>query len=124
MDAVSFTNGLSGISTVRSDLVDSDFPKSKSAFKPSGENVIAYTWQALDFDRTFEHREMRFALTLPDFGDPLTPVEHNAMTNRALELLEQHFDKGAEVKNAYDVLQESKELQNALKISRNVLHAA
>ncbi len=124
MDAVSFTNGLSGISTVRSELVDSDFPKSKSAFKPSGENVIAYTWRALDFGRTFEHREMRFALNLPDFGEPLSPVEHNAMTNMALDLLQQHIDKGPEIKNALAVLKESKDLQDALKISRNVLHAA
>ena len=124
MDAVSFTSGLSGISTVHQEQVDSDFPKNKSSFKPSGENVIAYTWRALEYGKTFENREMRFALSLTDDNQTWSPEEHNMMTRMALNELLQHVSEGPEIEQALNVLKESKDLQEALQMSRNVLHAA
>ncbi|WP_263322100.1 hypothetical protein [Endozoicomonas sp. Mp262] len=124
MDAISFTHGLSGISTAQKDHIDQDFPKNKSDFKPSGENVIAYIWRALDFGKTFEHKEMRFALSFPGHNQAISPDEHNMMTHMALNVLQQYVDEGPEIQQALSVLKESKELQEALYMSRNVLHAA
>ncbi|MDP0562696.1 MAG: hypothetical protein QS721_10385 [Candidatus Endonucleobacter sp. (ex Gigantidas childressi)] len=125
MDAISFTNGLSSISTVRRDNSDNDFPKSKSALRTPGENVVAYTWRALEYGKTFENREMRFALSpSSEAGQILTPEEHKAMTNLALSELLKHVSKGSEIEQALGILQESKELQESLQMSRNVLHAA
>ncbi|MDP0588770.1 MAG: hypothetical protein QS748_06070 [Candidatus Endonucleobacter bathymodioli] len=125
MDAISFTNGLSSISTVQQGKGGSDFPKSKTSLRTPGENVIAYTWRALDYGKTFENREKRFALSPSGGGNQvLTPEEHKAMTSLALNALLQHISKGPEIKHALDILQESKELQESLQMSRNVLHAA
>ncbi|WP_330924265.1 hypothetical protein [Candidatus Sororendozoicomonas aggregata] len=123
MDAISFTNGLSGISTLSNTLINKDFPKNKSSFKPSGDNVIAYTWRALEFDRTFEHREMRFALNLLDMQEALSPEEHSTMMMRALAEFTRSEKEGPEITEALKVLKESKALQDSLYMSRHVLHA-
>lgn len=124
MDSISFVNGLSGISTLQKELIDNDFPKFKSAFKPSGDNVVAYTWRALEYGKTFENREMRFALSLQDYNQVLAPDEHNAMTLKAIQVLQKYQNNGPEIEAALAVLDESVELRKALQISRNVLHAA
>lgn len=124
MQPISFTNGLSSISTVQKSQFDNDFPKNKSSLKPSGENVIAYTWRALEYGKTFENREMRFALNPSNNNPSLTPEEHKAMTNVALNELRRYINKGPEIEKAINVLHESKALQESLQMSRNVLHAA
>ncbi|MDD7804299.1 MAG: hypothetical protein PUP46_01760 [Endozoicomonas sp. (ex Botrylloides leachii)] len=124
MDGISFDSGLSGISRLQRELVDNDFPKFKSAFKTSGDNVVAYTWRALEYGKTFENREMRFALSLSDHYQVLTPDEHNAMTISAINTFQQYLKDAPEMTAALAVLTESMELRQALQISRNVLHAA
>lgn len=124
MDAITFTQGLSGISTQHADGAGQDFPKNKSGFRPSGKNVIAYIWRALDFGKTFEYKEMQFALRFPGHNQAISPDEHRIMTGLALDMLQQYSAEHPEIQPALDVLKESQELQKALYISRNVLHAA
>lgn len=120
---VSFKSGLSGISFVDSTMVDKDFPKDKSTFKPSGESISAHFWKALEMGRTFQNREKRFALSTNELQQTLTPEEHHMMTDMALNVLNQHINEGPEIKKALDVLKESKELQEYLMMTRNVLVA-
>ena len=82
---VSFNSGLSSISRVANDIVDRDFPKDKSSFKPSGESITAHFWQALEMGRTFQNREKRFAMNLESSSQSLSPEEHHMMTNMALK---------------------------------------
>ena len=124
MNAISFSNGISGVSIVRKNEVDGDFPKSKSSLKPLGENVVAYTWRALEYGKTFENREMRFALNIPEYNQVLSPEEHSMMTRMAVDEFLQLINKGPEIETALNVLKESKDLQESLQMSRNILHAA
>ena len=120
---VSFNSGLSGISRVAADAVDKDFPKDKSSFKPSGESIPAHFWTALEMSRTFQNREKRFAMNVDSSSLSLTPDEHHMMTNLALAIFEKHKNESPEFQKALDVLQESKELQEMLMMSRNILVA-
>ena len=120
---VSFNSGLSGISRVAADVVDKDFPKDKSSFKPSGESITAHFWQALEMGRTFQNREKRFAMNVDSSSLALSPDEHHMMTNLALKIFEQHKNEGPEYQKALEVLQESRELQEMLMMSRNILVA-
>ncbi len=120
---VSFNNGLSGISRVRGDSGQRDFPKDKSSFKPSGESIRAHFWKALDMGRTFQNRERKYALSLSEKTQALSPDEHHMMVNMALKVLEKHLDQGPEIQEALSVLKESKELLEYLMITRNVLVA-
>jgi hypothetical protein len=120
---VSFKSGLSSISFVNSDFIDKDFPKDKSSFKPSGENIAAHFWKALDMGRTFQNRERKYALSLSEKALPLSPEEHHMMTDMALKVLGKHINEWPEAKAALAVLKESKELQESLMMSRNVLVA-
>ncbi|WP_252178946.1 hypothetical protein [Endozoicomonas sp. 4G] len=120
---VSFKNGLSGISFVNSDFIDKDFPKDKSSFKPSGASVSAHFWKTLEFGRTYEDRQKTYALTLSENAPSLSPAEHNMMTDIALTLLSKHAEEWPEAKAALAVLKESKELQEYLTMTRNILVA-
>ena len=120
---VSFNNGLSSISRVASEMVDKDFPKDKSSFKPSGESITAHFWKALEMGRTFQNREKNFAMSVKSSSLSLSPDEHHMMTNMALSIFEKHKDEGPEYQKALEVLQESKELQEMLMMSRNILIA-
>ena len=120
---VSFRSGLSGISRVSADAIDKDFPKDKSSFKPSGDNITAHFWQALEMGKNFHSREKRFALTINEHDPALSPDEHHMMTDMALKVLNQHINDGPEIKKALAVLKESKELQEYLMMTRNVLVA-
>ena len=120
---VSFNNGLSGISRVRDDFDEKDFPKDKSSFKPSGESIAAHFWKALDMGRTFQNRERKYALSLSEKSQALSPDEHHMMVNMALNVLEKHRNEGPEIQAALNVLKESKELLEYLMITRNVLVA-
>lgn len=120
---VSFKNGLSGISFVNNDFIDKDFPKDKSSFKPSGKSIAAHFWKALEMGRTFQDREKKFALNLTEKAPSLSPDEHNMMTDMALSLLRKHAEEWPEAKAALAVLKESKELQEYLTMTRNVLVA-
>lgn len=119
---ISFNSGLSSISRIAEDIVDKDFPKDKSSFKPSGESITAYFWQALEMGRTFQNREKRFAMNV-ESSQSLSPEEHHMMTSMALKILDQHKNKGPEISKALEVLQESRELQEYLMMSRNILVA-
>lgn len=120
---VSFNSGLSSITRVSDDLVNKDFPKDKSSFKPSGESVTVHFWKALDMGRTFQNREKRFAMNIDSNAPSLSPDEHHMMTNMALKIFEQHKYESPEYRKALEVLQESKKLQELLMISRNILIA-
>ncbi|AMO57823.1 hypothetical protein GZ77_12955 [Endozoicomonas montiporae] len=120
---VSFNSGLSSISRVADDVVDKDFPKDKSSFKPSGEGITAYFWTALEMGRTFQNREKRFAMSVDSSKLSLSPDEHHMMTNMALAIFEKHKDESPKYQKALDVLKESRELQEMLMMSRNILVA-
>ncbi|KEQ18880.1 type III secretion apparatus assembly protein SctX [Endozoicomonas numazuensis] len=120
---VSFKSGLSGISFVNSDFIDKDFPKDKSSFKPSGDSISAHFWKALEMGRTFQNREKKYALSLTEKSPSLSPDEHHMMRDMALSLLSKKAEEWPEVKAALDVLKESKELQEYLTMTRNVLVA-
>ena len=123
MASISFDNGISSVSRISSDIVDQDFPKSKSSMKPSGEHVPAHFWKVLDMNRTFEHRELRFATNVAEKALSLTPEEHHMMTDMAISVLGRHVNDGPEIKSALAILEESKSLQEELMMSRNVLLA-
>ena len=123
MASISFDAGISGVSRISSDIVDKDFPKSKSSLKPSGEHVPAHFWKVLDMNRTFENRELRFATNVSEKILALSPEEHHMMTDMAISVLDRHINDGPEIKPALAILQESKALQEELMMSRNVLLA-
>lgn len=130
MSPVSFDSGISSISRLNNTQVSSDFPKSKTALKPSGEKVEAYFWKALDMGRNFQSREMRFATRVPEQNTSMTPEEHHMMTNMALTLLNSRIRKEPEnsetavvLKQALSVFQEARENQEYLMMCRNVLIA-
>ena len=123
MSPISFDNGITSVSRVNSALVDKDFPKSKASFKPSGENVIAHFWKALDMGKTFQNRELKFATNFSDQNITLSPEEHHMMTDMALSVLKRHASDGPEIKKALAVFEESKELQEFLMMNRNILLA-
>ena len=123
MSPISFDSGITGVSRVNSALIDTDFPKSKASFKPSGENVIAHFWKALDMGKTFQNRELKFATNFAEQNNALSPEEHHMMTDMALTILQRHENEGPEIKKALAVFRESKELQEFLLMSRNILLA-
>lgn len=123
MSPISFDSGITGVSRLNNTQIDKDFPKSKASFKPSGGNVIAHVWKALDMDRTFQSREFKFATSFVDQNQPLSPEEHHMMTDMALSVLKRHTNDGPEIKKALAVFEESKELQEFLLMSRNILLA-
>ena len=120
---VSFNSGLSGISRIGSDVLDQNYPRDNSSFKPSGDSITAHFWEALDMGKTFQSREKRFAISINEQEPSLSPDEHHMMTDMALNILEKHINVGPEIKKALEVLQESKELQKYLMMTRNVLVA-
>ncbi|WOG29335.1 hypothetical protein [Endozoicomonas sp. 8E] len=120
---VSFKNGLSGISFVNNDFIDKDFPKDKSSFKPSGEGISAQLWKALELGRNYQNREKKYALGLTEKAPSLSPDEHHMMTDMAMSLLSKHAEEWPEAKAALAILKESKELQEYLTMTRNVLVA-
>ena len=123
MSAISFDNGISSVSRTNSALIDKDFPKSKTSLKPTGKTVIAHFWKALDMGRSFQNRELRFATNIAGQNLSMTPEEHHMMTDMALSVLNRHVNDGPEIKQALAVLKESKELQEYLMMSRNILLA-
>ncbi|WP_422134860.1 hypothetical protein [Endozoicomonas sp. ALD040] len=120
---VSFKNGLSGISFINNDFIDKDFPKNKSSFKPSGKGISAELWKALELGRNYQNREKKYALGLTEKTPSLSPDEHHMMTDMAMSLLSKHAEEWPEAKAALAVLKESKELQEYLTMTRNVLVA-
>ena len=121
MENISFDNGLSGISRVAKQQKHDAFPKSKTALKPSGGNVVEHFWKALELGKTFEHQERDFAIKIPGILLALTPDEHFVMTGRALSFMKSCGVIAPEIKKAAQVLQESKSLQEELLILRNTL---
>ena len=134
MSAISFDNGLSGISRISSDVIDKDFPKSKSSMKPSGEHVPAHFWKVLDMHRTFKNREFRFATNVSGQHVSLTPEEHYMMTARMISYLKKLIAFNQKKKNskgkpknldaiaaALAIFEESQAFQEELMMSRNVL---
>ncbi|OED50119.1 hypothetical protein ACH42_01370 [Endozoicomonas sp. (ex Bugula neritina AB1)] len=123
MASISFDNGISSVSRISSDMVDKDFPKSKSSMKPSGENIPEEFRKVLEMNKTFAHRELQFATKVSGQNIVLTPEEHHMMTDMAISVLGKHIKAGPEIKVALAILQESKALQEELMMSRNVLLA-
>ena len=129
--SVSFGNGISGISRIHSGLVDSDFPKSKSNFKPSGDKVVDYTWKALDMSRNFQNRELKFATNISGQNIYSSPEEHYRFTQEAIDslssFLKQHPENSAKskaVKEALAVIEKAKSDSEYLMMCRNVLIAS
>ncbi len=123
MASISFDNGISGVSRVSSEIIDKDFPKTKSSMKPSGEHVPAQFWKILEMNRTFANRELIFATNVAGKNLTLSPEEHHMMTDMAISVLSRHIKDGPEISPALAILQESKSLQEELMMSRNVLLA-
>ena len=123
MASISFDSGISSISRISSDIVDQDFPKSKSSMKPSGEHVPAHFWKVLDMNRSFANRELRFATEFAERFFSLTPEEHHMMTDKAISALSTHLGDGPEIEPALRELEAIKQLQAELMMSRNVLLA-
>lgn len=121
--AISFDTGISGVSRVNDALIDKDFPKSKAAFKPSGDNVTAHLWKELGMGRSFENRELKFATQIPGINYAPSPEEHHMMTDMALAILLRRAESDPAMKPAIAVLKESKELQEYLMMTRNILVA-
>lgn len=129
--SVSFGNGISGISRIDSTMVDSDFPKSKSNFKPSGDKVIDYTWKALDMSRNFQSRELKFATNISSQNIYSSPEEHYRFTIDAINSLSNFLQQQPEnssnakaMKEALAVIQKAKADSEYLMMCRNVLIAS
>ena len=130
-DSVSFGNGISGISRVSSTQTHSDYPKSKSNFKPSGDKVVDYTWKALDMSRNFQNRELRFATKISDQNNYSSPEEHQRFTEEAKKFLSAFIQQqpndsaNAKVmKEALAVIEKAKSDSDYLMMCRNVLIAS
>ncbi|USE35180.1 hypothetical protein [Endozoicomonas sp. SCSIO W0465] len=128
---VSFGNGISGISRVDSTLVHSDFPKSKSNFKPSGDKVVDYTWKALDMSRNYENRELKFATSISGQNIYSSPEEHYRFTQDAIDSLAtflqqqpKNSSNTSTIKEALSVLEKAKADSEYLMMCRNVLIAS
>ncbi|WP_419834184.1 hypothetical protein [Endozoicomonas atrinae] len=129
--SVSFGSGISGISRIDSALVHSDFPKSKSNFKPSGDKVVDYTWKALDMSRNFENRELKFATNISGQNIYSSPEEHYRFTQDAIDSLSEFLKQQSEnspnakvMKEALSVIEKAKEDSEYLMMCRNVLIAS
>ncbi len=129
--SVSFGSGISGMSRIDSALADSDFPKSKSNFRPSGEKVVDYTWKALDMSRNFQNRELKFATSISGQNIYSNPEEHYRLTREAINSLSKHLKK--QKKNSYytkameeaiAVIENAKTDSEYLMMCRNVLIAS
>ena len=130
-DSVSFGNGISGISRVSTAQTHSDYPKSKSNFKPSGDKVVDYTWKALDMSRNFQNRELRFATKISDQNNYSSPEEHHRFTEEAKKFLSAFIQQqpndstNAKVmKEALAVIEKAKSDSDYLMMCRNVLIAS
>lgn len=123
MASISFDSGISGVSRINEALVDKDFPKSKAAFKPSGETVTAHLWKELGMGQSFENRELKFATQVSGQNYAPSPEEHHMMTDMALAILLRRGENDPAMKPAITVLKESKELQEYLMMTRNILIA-
>ena len=130
-DSVSFGNGISGISRVSTAQTHSDYPKSKSNFKPSGDKVVDYTWKALDMSRNFQNRELRFATDISDHNVYSSPEEHYRFTQDAKNFLSSFIQQQPEdsvnakvMKEALAVIEKAKEDSDYLMMCRNVLIAS
>ncbi|MFK0570324.1 hypothetical protein [Endozoicomonas sp.] len=129
--SVSFGNGISGISRINSDSVDSDFPKSKSNFKPSGDKVVDHTWKALDMSRNFQNRELKFATSISGHNIYSSPEEHYRFTHEAISSLSSFLKQQPEnsanakvLKEALAVIEKAKADSEFLMMCRNVLIAS
>ncbi len=129
--SVSFGSGISGMSRIDSALADSDFPKSKSNFKPSGEKVVDYTWKALDMSRNFQNRELKFATNISDQNIYSNPEEHYRLTREAIDSLSKYLKKQKKNSNytkameeAIAVIENAKTDSEYLMMCRNVLIAS
>lgn len=131
MASVSFGNGISGMSRVHSSQTDSDFPKSKSNFKPSGKKVVDHTWKALDMSRNFQSRELKFATNISGQNIYSSPEEHYRFTQEAISSLSSFLKQQPEnssnakvVKEAIAVIEKAKADSEYLMMCRNVLIAS
>lgn len=130
-DSVSFGNGISGISRVSTAQTHSDYPKSKSNFKPSGDKVVDYTWKALDMSRNFQNRELRFATKISDQNNYSSPEEHQRFTEEAKKFLSTFIEQQPNdsvnanvMKEALAVIEKAKSDSDYLMMCRNVLIAS
>ncbi len=130
-DSVSFGNGISGISRISTTQEHSDYPKSKSNFKPSGDKVVDYTWKALDMSRNFQNRELRFATDISDQNIFSSPEEHQRLTEEAKNFLSSFVQQqpgdsvNAKImKEALAVIEKAKSDNDYLMMCRNVLIAS
>lgn len=129
--SVSFGSGISGMSRIDSALADSDFPKSKSNFRPSGEKVVDYTWKALDMSRNFQNRELKFATNTSGKNIYSSPEEHYRFTQDAINSLStflkqqpKNSNNSKIMKEALAVIEKAKEDSEYLMMCRNVLIAS
>jgi|GEM_PF-4267793 len=130
-ESVSFGNGISGISRVSTAQEHSDYPRSKSNFKPSGEKVVDYTWKALDMSRNFQNRELRFATNIGDQNNYSSPEEHQRFTEEAKKFLSSFIQQQPDdsvnskvMKDALAVIENAKSDSDYLMMCRNVLIAS
>lgn len=130
-ESVSFGNGISGISRISTTQEHSDYPKSKSNFKPSGDKVVDYTWKALDMSRNFQNRELRFATSISDQNIFSSPEEHQRLTEEAKKFLSSFVQQQPDdsvnakvMKEALDVIEKAKSDNDYLMMCRNVLIAS
>lgn len=130
-DSVSFGNGISGISRISTTQEHSDYPKSKSNFKPSGDKVVDYTWKALDMSRNFQNRELRFATGISDQNIFSSPEEHQRLTEEAKNFLSSFVQQQPDdsvnakvMKEALAVIEKAKSDNDYLMMCRNVLIAS
>ncbi|WP_257263381.1 hypothetical protein [Endozoicomonas sp. ONNA2] len=127
---ISFGNGISGISRIDSSSVHSDFPKSKSNFKPSGSNVIDYTWLTLEMGNSYDERERAFGTKFSGDHINASPEEHyrnnkNAINSiSALAKRSKNSSSAQIMKEALQVLEKAKADSEYLMMCRNVLIAS
>lgn len=127
---ISFGNGISGISRIDSASVHSDFPKSKSNFKPSGSNVVDYTWETLEKNKNLD--KFQFDFVTKFFGENIniSPDEHYHLTRGAIDtisILEKKLKNSSDakiMKEALLVLEKAKADSEYLMMCRNVLIAS
>lgn len=129
--SVSFSNGISGISRIDSASIHSDFPKSKSNFKPSGVNVLDHTWLALEKNRNYLKREFDFATDVSGQNIYSSPEEHYRFTQEAIDSLSAFIGQLPEnnsntkiMKEALSVIEKAKADSEYLMMCRNVLIAS
>ena len=131
MTPVTFGSGIAGISRVQNTKNETDFPKSKSSLKPSGQKVVDHTWKALDMNKSLSQQEMKFATNIPGFLIHSSPEEHYRLTKQAIQSLakyikqeKQNKKKAKALQGALDVIETAKEDSEYLMMCRNVLIAS